>query len=188
MEERSADAALLHRTASGEPEAFGSFYRRHENVLLIFFLRRTASPELAADLTAETFAAALASIRGFKADRGPAIGWLFGIATKKLADSRRRGRVEDRARRRLRLEPLVLTDDDLERVEALADAEAASQALARALAELPAEQRQAIEQRVIAERPYGEVAIELRCSEAVVRKRVSRGLESMRVALQEESR
>jgi RNA polymerase sigma-70 factor (ECF subfamily) len=188
VEEIPPDAELLRRTAAGEPDAFGSFYRRHESAVLLYFLRRTQSPELAADLTAETFAAALASIRRFRSERGPAIGWLFGIAGHKLADSCRRGQVEDRARRRLRLEPLVLTDDDLERVEALADAAAESEALTRALAELPAAQRDAIEQRVIAERPYGEVASELRCSEAVVRKRVARGLASMRVALKEESR
>jgi RNA polymerase sigma-70 factor (ECF subfamily) len=186
VEERVADSELLRRTIAGEPEAFGVFYRRHESVLLVYFRRRTASPELAADLTAETFAAALASIRRFKADRGPAIGWLFGIAAHKLADSRRRGQVEDRARRKLEMEPLFLSDDDLERVEALADAAAASEVLARALAGLPDDQREAIERRVIAEQPYEELSSELRCSEAVVRKRVSRGLESMRSVLKEE--
>jgi RNA polymerase sigma-70 factor (ECF subfamily) len=52
-----------------------------------------------------------------------------------------------------------------------------------ALAELPAEQRHAIEARVIAERDYADIASELRCSEAVVRKRVSRGLRALRTRL-----
>ena len=185
MEGVIGDAELLRRTAQGDAEAFGEFYGRHEDAVLVYFLRRTSNPEVAADLAAETFAAALASIKRFDAGRGPAIAWIFGIANKKLLASRRRGRVEARARRRLQLEPLVLTDDDLERVEALADASAMRQALARALGDLPDEQRQAIEARVLGDRPYEELATELRCSEAVVRKRVSRGLRSVRVALKE---
>ena len=45
---------------------------------------------------------------------------------------------------------------------------------------LPPEQRAAIAAHVVDERPYGEIAGELHTSEAVVRKRVSRGLASMR--------
>jgi hypothetical protein len=41
-------------------------------------------------------------------------------ARNKLLESRRRKRVEDSARRRLRLEPVSLSDADLERVEELA--------------------------------------------------------------------
>jgi RNA polymerase sigma-70 factor (ECF subfamily) len=185
MEGVIGDADLLSRTAQGDAEAFGRFYARHEDAVLVYFLRRTSTPELAADLAAETFAAALASIKRFDAKRGPAIAWIFGIANKKLLASRRRGRVEVRARRRLQMEPLVLTDDDLERVESLADAGAMREALARALGDLPAKQRRAIEARVLEERPYEELATELRCSEAVIRKRVSRGLRSVRIALEE---
>src|ERR687894_328491 len=51
------DDALL--TASRrDPEAFGAFYRRHERAVFAYFRRRVPTPELAADLTAETFAAA----------------------------------------------------------------------------------------------------------------------------------
>jgi RNA polymerase sigma factor (sigma-70 family) len=185
MDRPTGDEELLRRTAQGDAEAFGAFYARHEDAVLVFFLRRTSGPEVAADLAAETFAAALASIGRFRADRGPAIAWVFGIANKKLLASRRRGRVEARARRRLRMEPLVLTDDDLDRVESLVTASAMRQALARALDDLPDEQRRAIEARVLEERPYKELATELRCSEAVVRKRVSRGLRSVRVSMEE---
>ena len=52
------DEALL---LSGEPEDFGRFYDRYVRSLLAYFQRRTRDPEVAADLTAETFAAALAA-------------------------------------------------------------------------------------------------------------------------------
>lgn len=49
------DEELLREPAS-DPEGFGVFYRRHERVVLGFFMRATRRSELALDLTAETFA------------------------------------------------------------------------------------------------------------------------------------
>ena len=39
--------------------------------------------------------------------------------------------------------------------------------------------------RIVEERTYPEIAVELRCSEMVVRKRVSRGLSRLRRQLEE---
>jgi RNA polymerase sigma-70 factor (ECF subfamily) len=50
---------------------------------------------------------------------------------------------------------------------------------------LPEAERHAIEARVLAERSYAEIAASLRCSELVVRKRVSRGLARLRRQLEE---
>ena len=185
--ERLDDEALLKATAAGDAEAFGAFYRRHEDAMLLFFLRRTREADSAADLTAEVFAAALASSGRFRRRPQPAVAWLYGIANNKLATSRRRKRVEDRARRRLGMQPLVLTDDALERVEALADAGRSAQILVRLLAELPPDQHDAVRSRIVEERPYEEIALELECSPSVVRQRVSRGLRTLRAELTKES-
>ncbi|MGO9754697.1 MAG: RNA polymerase sigma factor [Solirubrobacteraceae bacterium] len=48
--------------------------------MLAFFRRRTGDPELAADLTAEVFAAALASCHRFRPGKVPASAWLFSCA------------------------------------------------------------------------------------------------------------
>src|SRR5581483_851987 len=112
------DAELLSRTRE-DPEAFGAFYDRYEAALLAYFWRATRRGDLAADLTAETFAEALASARRFDPRRGTARAWLFGIARHELADVWQRGRVEDQARRRLGIEPLALSDEMLERIESL---------------------------------------------------------------------
>ena len=109
------DEDLLARFAAGDPGAFVEFYRSHLPPILGFFLRRTRDPELTADLTAEVFAAALLAAPRYQPGEPPALAWLYGIAAHKLADSRRRGRVEDEARRRLALEPLVIDDDDVAR-------------------------------------------------------------------------
>src|SRR3954465_12149241 len=113
-----ADERLLSETPR-TPAAFAVFYRRHEGAVLGYFMRRTGHAELAADLAAETFAAALLGARRYRPDRGDALSWLYGIARPRLMRSIEHGRVEDRARRRLGL-PAVATDDDvLERIERL---------------------------------------------------------------------
>jgi DNA-directed RNA polymerase specialized sigma24 family protein len=61
------DAELLARTAS-DPEAFGAFYERLEAQILGFCWRATHRADIAADLTAEVFAAALESAAAFRAE------------------------------------------------------------------------------------------------------------------------
>jgi RNA polymerase sigma-70 factor (ECF subfamily) len=81
---------------------------------------------------------------------------------------------------RLCLPRLVVDDHASETIGRLAqEEERASVALAR----LPEEQQRAINARVVQDRDYAEIAGELRCSEAVVRQRVSRGLRTLRARL-----
>jgi RNA polymerase sigma factor (sigma-70 family) len=180
-----SDDVLLERFASGDVDAFAAFYERHLPVVLGFLLRRTGDRELTADLAAEVFAAALLAGERYRPGESPALAWLYGIAAHKLVDSRRRGQVEDAARRRLALEPLALEDDDLRRVEELAATGEVELRVRAALAALPAHQRDAVLARVVQERDYREIATSLRCSEMVVRKRVSRGLQTLRSELEE---
>jgi RNA polymerase sigma-70 factor (ECF subfamily) len=182
MDERSDDDLLAATRA--EPEAFAVFYRRHVQALLAYFARRTRDAELAADLTAETFAQALTGAHRHRPEKGPAIAWLYGIARRQLANAIRRGAVEDRARRRLGMAPLTLTDEALERVEALATADASAQLLKDGLDALPLDQREAVLARVLDEQDYAEMATNARTSESVVRKRVSRGLAGLRSRLE----
>jgi RNA polymerase sigma factor (sigma-70 family) len=175
------DDELLARFVRGDEEAFVAFYRRHLAAILGFFLRRTHDAELTADLTAEVFAAALVAAARYRPGAQPALAWLYGIAAHKLADSRRRGRVEDEARRRLALAPLTIDDQDLARVEEMADTGAAEAALEA----LPPGQRDAVLARVVHERPYTEIAQQMQCSELLVRQRVSRGLRTLRAQMKE---
>ena len=160
---------------SSQPEDFGRFYDRHVHAMIGYFSRRTHDPELAADLTAETFAAALAGRRRFRPGPTPAAAWLYGIAQHKLADARRRGCAEGGARRRLGMERVPLSAQDAELIDVLGREVAAD-----LISDLPAEQRAAITAHVLEDRPYAEIAAGERTSEAVVRKRVSRGLGALR--------
>ncbi len=132
--ERSDEELLSAR----DPEAFEAFHLPHVLTLLGHFARRTQDPELAADLTAETFAAAPAPA----ARDGPP-----------GSDRPRRGR--DRGagglgQRDGAFEPL--TED----------------------------QRSAVRAHVIDERGYDEIARAHHTTEAVIRKRISRGLAAVR--------
>jgi RNA polymerase sigma-70 factor (ECF subfamily) len=177
------DATLLAAAAAGDERAFEAFYLRHLAAVTGFHLRRIGRREVAFDLTAETFAAVVVACATFDPARGSATGWLFGIAAHKLRDSLRRGRVEASARERLRHEPIALEDADLARVDELAS-RADEGRLSALLEDLPVEQRAALLARVVDERPYEEIAGELRCSEAVVRQRVHRGLRRLRSGLE----
>ena len=74
------------------------------------------------------------------------------------------------------MERVELTDRDLARIEQLADENRAQ----ASIEELPPDQRDAIKAHIVGGRPYEDIAASLNTSEAVVRKRVSRGLAAVR--------
>jgi DNA-directed RNA polymerase specialized sigma24 family protein len=153
LSDRVTDRELLE---SGDVDSFAEFYRRHARRLAGRLMRATADAEVAADLTAETFAAALAARTRYRPERDSPATWLHGIATHKLNDWLRRGYAEDRARRRLGIERISLTEDDVWEFEHLAGEVA------------------------VEERRYTEIAGAEGVSEAAIRQRVSRGLAGLR--------
>ena len=177
---RWSDAQLLAAIARCDDRAFSAFYRRHLGMVVGWYARRT-DPELAADLTAEVFAAVLIAAARYAPTHDSAAGWLLGIARNVLGHSVRRGQVDTRARQRLGASPLTVEDDDLARVLDLAGDQATS--VGALLASLPVDERTAVRARVIEDRDYGEIARSLGCSEMVIRKRVSRGLARLRAKL-----
>ena len=174
-------ADLVARVASGDKAAFATLYRAYLPLVLRWSLRATGDRELAADLSSEVFAAALVRCDRYRPEAGSVGGWLLGIAANKLRESRRRKRIEDSARRKLGLEPVVLTDEDIELVDELVGMDDRLQAL---IQELSVEQRNAVVARIVDERSYDEIAAELQCSKSVVRQRVSRALRTMRSELE----
>ena len=181
--QHSSDAALLRAIASRDGAACAAFYRRHVAAVLAYLLRETRDPELAADLAAEVFAAVLLAAGRYVEEGESATPWVIGIARNKLLMSLRRGRVEAKARHRLGFEAVALDDGDVERIVEVA--QGGSGQLLALVDTLPEDERIAIRSRVLDERPYREIATQLRCSEMVVRKRVSRGLARMREQLKE---
>jgi RNA polymerase sigma-70 factor (ECF subfamily) len=178
--EQLSDEQLL---AAGGSLEFALFYRRHAEAVLAYFARRVHHAEAAADLTAETFAAAVVARERFRPERGPAAAWLYGIAAHKLFDYQRRGRLEDRARRRLGMTRRAVSADDVVEIEALS-----AQVVAEMLAPLPADQREAVAAHVIDDASYDELARSAGVTTSAIRHRVSRGLRTLRNQLDQERR
>jgi RNA polymerase sigma factor (sigma-70 family) len=172
IEDPRCDDDLLR---APDPDAFGAFYARHARAVEAFFARRTGDRALACDLTAETFASALIARRRFRAGGAPARAWLYTIASRRLADHRRRMAVEDRLQARLMGHRRTEAGED----PGPSHEEGGDRALAL-LERLPPEQRQAIADHVLAGQAYHEIARRSGVSEAGVRQRVSRGLATMR--------
>ncbi|HEX3804565.1 MAG TPA: sigma-70 family RNA polymerase sigma factor [Solirubrobacteraceae bacterium] len=171
----ASDYELLRRSRSGE-EPFAVFYRRHERLVGVGWLvRQTGRPDLAADLTAEVFAAAYIAAPRFRPGPEPAAAWLLGIARNKLLRSLRNERTEASARRRLAMSTVPIDDDALAAITSID-----SSGLLAFLDDLPEGQRDAVRARVVEDLGYEELARHLNVTEQVARKRVSRGLRQLR--------
>jgi RNA polymerase sigma factor (sigma-70 family) len=157
--------------------------------LLAFFARRTSDPQTARDLWAETFAQAFSARRRFRgATSDDARSWLYGIAYRQLAQYHRRGRIEQRALRRLAVEPPALSDADVERLQELAALAELRSEVDVALGRLSPALRDAVALRVGDELPYAQIAQRLDITPQAARVRVSRALCALRTALPAERR
>lgn len=174
------DLDALLRAAVDDPEAFGAFYGAAVDRILAYCYGRTYCPEVAADLTAETFAAALVGLRRYDPVRGRASQWLFGIARNLVRQWARYGRVEASARRRLRIVTPVWDDGTLARIETLVDLTRTREAMAQALASLNRTERLVVELRVVEEHDYDVIADRLGCTVASARARTSEALAKLR--------
>lgn len=169
------DYELLQESAVN-PDAFGVFYDRHIDAVIRFLVRRTACKELSADLAAETFAAAFIARKRYRDRGGGARPWIMTIAHNKLVKTMKRGQAEDRARKRLGIPRVEMTDESFERAEQLADIEGERKLIAEAVEQMPGDLAAAVYLRVGLDLPYAEVARRLDCTEGAARVRVMRGL------------
>ena len=170
-----SDAELM-RAARKDAVAFGELYERYATRIYAFNLARTADPDAAFDLTAETFAQAWLSRRRFRDEANGSAGpWFFGIARHLVARSVRQRRIESRA-----CERLGVRDRLDEPPAAVEPQETWLDGLDEAFADLPDGQRAAVELRVIEGLGYDDVAAGLGTTPAAARVRVARGLGQLR--------
>lgn len=142
--------------------------------------------QVAFDLVGETFAVAFeqrAKMRGTIDKVGRS--WIFGIGNNLLNDFFRSGQIERRAMQRLGLSPILVPDDQMERIDQLAGTARLREAVSIALNGLPEKYREAVQLRVVKELPYEAIASSLCVSEEVARARVSRGLRQLRELVNE---
>jgi len=178
-------ASELRRSAD-QPEAFVAFYEHYFQGVLGYVARRVQDPDVAFDLTAETFAQAYSSRRKFRGEaEEQAAAWIYRIASRQLSRHRRHGRAELRTIERLQIELPALDAERRAAIDDLAERDRLQGVLRSGLADVSAEQQTAIGLRVLEDLPYAEVADRLQISEQAARARVSRGLKALATALED---
>lgn len=184
----AVDAELVRRMRSKDERALGTFYDRWFPVVHGVVSRMLESPDDVEDVVEEAFWQAWRQAERFEVERGSVQTWLLTIARSRALDRLR-------SRRRLREDPLAdatASEADTSAPtpaapsDPLADAEHAerSRIVRAALADLPAEQREALElgyfgglsQSEIAEQtgqPLGTVKTRMRLALQKLRERLS---------------
>lgn len=141
--------------------------------------------DVADDIAADTFLVALRRRHTFDAERGAARPWLFGIATKLVAQHRRKETRRYRALGRVRREEV--TDSHETRVVNWVTAEGLQPRLATAIAGLSAAERDVLLLSALCEFSHEEIAQALDIPYGTVGSRLSRARTKVRSALEEET-
>jgi RNA polymerase sigma factor (sigma-70 family) len=171
------DQELLQAFAStGDPDAFAELVRRNMALVYGSALRRVGDPDLAQEISQETFCAL---INGAKSIRDPAAlaGWLYRT-TANIA--RMRMRSEQRRRHREDIAAIAMNESNA-RFET--NWEEISERLEPALERLPESDRVVILLRYFQSKPFAQVAVALGITEAAAKMRVSRAVEKLRTYL-----
>jgi RNA polymerase sigma-70 factor (ECF subfamily) len=127
-----------------DPDLLEAFYREHVEAVQHFVARRVADRQLAADLTAEVFLAAIESAGSYRPGRGSPMAWLYGVARNVVSGELRRSGRERRAVGRLGGQR-VLDGDDQTRMDERLDAAARARELYRAMERLSDGERAVLE-------------------------------------------
>jgi RNA polymerase sigma factor (sigma-70 family) len=173
------DAAVLAESLR-QPERFGHIYDRHFPGIYGYIASRLG-PDEADDLTAETFIEAFRRRDSFDPARGSVRPWLFGIASRLVAQHRRAEARRYRALARTPTEPDPGGHD--ERVAARVSAQASREPLLRALAELSDDDRDVLLLIALGGLSYEEVAAALSIPAGTVASRLSRARRRVRGVL-----
>jgi RNA polymerase sigma-70 factor (ECF subfamily) len=164
----------------GDPSRFGLVFDRHYDQVWRYVCRR-AGAAVADELASEVFVRALAARSALGQGEINVRAWLYGIATNLLREhSRSEAR---RWRAYARAVPPTVTSGDLDDVEGRVDAAARGPAVARALAGLPAGDREALLLFALTELDYAGIAIATGVPVGTVRSRLHRARRRVRLEL-----
>src|ERR1700753_157519 len=169
-ETRPSDAELIERSRR-EPDCFAAIFHPHADEILRYAHARLG-PDLAEDVTAETFLTAFRRRDSYDTDRADARPWLYGIAIRLIGKHRR---AEGRYRRMLQTVPAERLDGDFgDRSAERVTAEQLRPRIAAVLNGLPARDRELLLLIAWAGLSYEESAQALGISTSAVRSRLNR--------------
>ncbi len=177
-----SDQELWEAANSGESDAFGQLFERHQERIYNFCFRRTGSWGTAEDLVAVVFLEAWRTRRRMELQDGSLLPWLFAIATNV---SRRQHRATARHREalgRIAARYAEVVDPAVEVVDRLADEERMAEVLV-AFDALPSRERDVLQLAVFGELNYVQISAALGIPIGTVRSRLSRGRSRLRGSL-----
>jgi RNA polymerase sigma-70 factor (ECF subfamily) len=154
-------------------DQFDRLYAEHAERLFSFLVYRTGDRALAEDLLADTFERVLSARRLFDRRKGSEKTWIYTIALNLLRDHGRRQAAETRAHERVATPAPGFDPVALDRVEHQDE-------LARAIAGLSPEEREAIALRFGADLTVPEIARLKKEKLTTVEGRVYRALRKLR--------
>jgi RNA polymerase sigma factor (sigma-70 family) len=174
-----SDAELIERSRR-EPDCFAAIFDRHAAEILRYVHARLG-PDLAEDITAETFLAAFRRRDRYDTGRADARPWLYGIAVRLIGKHRR---YETRYRRLLQAAPADRsTEDPGDRSADRVTAQQLRPRLAAVLDDLPGRDRELLLLVAWAGLSYAEAAQALGLTTGAVRSRLHRIRVKTRAAL-----
>ena len=178
MTTEAADTALLDRIEGGDADALASLYDRHAARILGLTTRILGEAGEAEDVLQEVFLQVWRSPRRFDPSRGAVLTWLLVLARSRAIDRlralRRRGRGREVP---IEETPLSSSEPDL---EAKVETARAGTVIRRALGELPAEQRRALELAYFGGYTQSEIADLTGAPLGTVKTRLRQGLMKLR--------
>ena len=161
-----------------DPDAFEAFYRANVDAVQRFVARRVSDRELAADLAADVFVAAIESAGSYRASRGAPVAWLFGIAQRVVASRLRRSGREAGATTRIQGREL-LDVEDMARIDERLAAQDCARRLYLAMDRLPEGERALLELVALDELSLSEAAVALGIRPVAARVRLHRARRRM---------
>ncbi len=181
MPANAHDRALVAQLRAGDEAALRTAYHEHAPAVFGLAMRVLANEALAEEATQDVFVRLWEQPDRFDAERGTLRSFLLAITHSRAVE---RVRAEDSIRRRhesAQRQPVVPVNDDPARSLVVRDVQ---DAVRRALAELPDDQRRAIEMAYYEGLSYRDVAAALSEPEGTVKYRIRTGMQKMRAALQ----
>jgi len=180
MAEPAGERVLLASLARGDREAANALVERTYRNVFALLCKLSGNPDLAADLTQETYRRAWTALPSFDG-RAQFSTWLYRIATNAFLNHVRRPRaVEPLSEEHERTLPDGGTRQDDDAVAAQAH-----DRLRKAVLGLPEDLRFAVIARFWSETPVAEIACAEGISEVAIRKRLKRAYRMLAVVLQE---
>ncbi|MCA9222069.1 MAG: sigma-70 family RNA polymerase sigma factor [Planctomycetales bacterium] len=172
---RETDEWLMAQVAAGRRELLTVLVRRYANPLLTFLVRMTNDHHRAEELFQEVFLQVWLKRRQYQAPR-PFRSWLFAIAANHGRAAFRRARPRDASLDGAG-EPLSVSGSSP--IDAAIAVETC-EAVAAAVAQLPAKQRQVIVLRIWNGLSFAEIAQAIGAAEVTARSHMHHGLNAMR--------